>query len=95
MAAISVQVTITYRKEGTQPPIYLAGSFSEPPWQPDEMTYTIEENGEHTFRKDFKVEPNAEIQYKFRIGPGDWWVLDEDAPIGMILWESAMGSILI
>ncbi|KAF6828607.1 hypothetical protein CMUS01_08513 [Colletotrichum musicola] len=74
-----VSVTITYRQPGTQPPIYVAGSFSDPQWQPLEMQFTTDDAGEHTFYKDVEVPPGSQIQYKFRVGPGDWWVLNEDA----------------
>jgi len=75
-----VSVSITYKKPGTQPPIFVAGSFSEPQWQPQEMQFTTEDGGEHTFHKNIEVPPGSQIQYKFRVGLGDWWVLNEDAP---------------
>ncbi|TID01945.1 hypothetical protein CH35J_004279 [Colletotrichum higginsianum] len=75
-----VSVTITYKKPGTQPPLFVAGSFSDPQWQPQEMLFTTEDGGEHTFHKSIEVPPSSQIQYKFRVGLGDWWVLNEDAP---------------
>jgi hypothetical protein len=77
-----VLVTVEYSKPGTQPPVYLAGSFSEPGWHPEEMEYTTE-GLEHQFHKELLVEEGGNFQYKFRIGPGDWWVLNEDSPTGM------------
>jgi hypothetical protein len=74
----SHKVTVTYAHPGAQPPIYLAGSFSD--WQPEELEYT-KEGDEYIFKKDVVVK-GGEYQYKFRIGPGDWWVLNEDAPTG-------------
>lgn len=72
-------VTVRYSKPGTQPPIYLAGSFSA--WQPEEMQYTTDANNEHEFYKEVEVEPGKEYQYKFRLGHvGDWWILNEDSP---------------
>ena len=44
------------------------------------MDHRTDEHGEHLFRKEFEAEPGSRIVYKFRIGPGDWWVLDENAP---------------
>jgi hypothetical protein len=73
-------VTVRFSKPGFQPPIYLAGSFSE--WQPQEMQYTLNEHNEHQYYKELEVELGKEYQYKFRIGQGDWWVLDEDSQIG-------------
>ncbi|KAI1102849.1 hypothetical protein F4804DRAFT_342938 [Jackrogersella minutella] len=74
-----VPITFTYQKNGTNPPIYVAGSFSNPPWQPQEMDVSIDQHGGHLFTKQVMVDDGSEIQYKFRIGPGDWWALDESA----------------
>lgn len=73
-------VTITYQKPGTKPPIYVAGTFSDPAWQPEEMEYYLNSDGEHVFKKDLQVKPGSKIHYKFRVGDGDWWVLDDDTP---------------
>jgi hypothetical protein len=43
------------------------------------MDYTTDENGEHTFTKVILAEASSKVQYKFRLGLGDWWVLDENA----------------
>ncbi|KAK1691409.1 hypothetical protein BDP55DRAFT_542028 [Colletotrichum godetiae] len=77
-----VSVTITYKQPGTQPPIFVAGSFSNPKWEPQEMDFTTEDGGEHTFYKNIEVRPSTQIEYKFRVGLGDWWVLNETAAIG-------------
>jgi hypothetical protein len=77
-----VFVAVKFCKSGLQPPIYLAGSFSDPEWQPQEMQHTLNENNEHQYYKEVEVESGKEYQYKFRIGQGDWWVLDEDSKIG-------------
>ncbi|KAK3375013.1 hypothetical protein B0H63DRAFT_481576 [Podospora didyma] len=76
-AEVVVPTTITYQKSGTNPPIFVAGTFSDPPWQPQEMNYTTDTGGEHTFKKEVFAKPGSKIQYKFRVGSGDWWVLDE------------------
>jgi hypothetical protein len=80
MASSASTAFITYQKPGTQPPIYVAGTFSDPPWEAHEMEYTTDTNGEHTFQKEVTAEPGSKIQYKFRVGPGDWWVLHEGMP---------------
>ncbi|KAI2470411.1 hypothetical protein F4781DRAFT_421336 [Annulohypoxylon bovei var. microspora] len=74
-----VPITFTYQKNGTGPPVYVAGSFSNPPWQPQEMDVSIDQHGSHIFTKMVMVDDGSEIQYKFRIGSGDWWVLDDNA----------------
>jgi hypothetical protein len=73
-------MTVKYSKPGIQPPIYLAGSFSDPAWHPQEMQYTADENNEYNFHAEVTVEEDKQYQYKFRVGPGDWWMLNEDAP---------------
>ncbi|KAI1374571.1 hypothetical protein F4677DRAFT_447207 [Hypoxylon crocopeplum] len=74
-----VPITFTYQKCGTNPPIYVAGSFSDPPWQPQEMDVSIDQHGGHRFTKQVMVDDGSEVQYKFRIGAGDWWALDDNA----------------
>ncbi|KAL9073031.1 MAG: hypothetical protein Q9157_004904 [Trypethelium eluteriae] len=71
-------VRITYSKKGTQAPVYITTSLSSPPWEPLEMAY--ESKGENLeFSRYFKDVEEGTHQYKFRLGPGDWWVLDENA----------------
>ncbi|KAI1213264.1 uncharacterized protein F4807DRAFT_256777 [Annulohypoxylon truncatum] len=79
MSPRKVPITLTYQKNGTGPPVYVAGSFSDPPWQPQEMDVSIDQHGTHIFTKKVMVDDGTEIQYKFRIGSGDWWVLDDNA----------------
>ncbi|RAL63657.1 hypothetical protein DID88_003700 [Monilinia fructigena] len=74
-------IVIKYSRPGAAPPIYLAGSFPESVWQPQEMEYTNESKDHYVFSKAVEVEEGKEYQYKFRIGDGDWWMSDEDAPI--------------
>lgn len=85
VAIMASVTTIKYFKEGTSPPIFLAGSFSD--WEPQEMEHE-EKDGEHFFYKNIKVDEGKEVQYKFRIGHGDWWVLDETAPVGKLLRQT-------
>lgn len=82
MSHQKVPITFTYKKKDTDPPIYIAGSFSDPPWQPQEMDVAIDQLGGYLFTKQVMVDDGTEIQYKFRIGSGDWWALDESADIG-------------
>lgn len=80
MATTLAPATITYQKPGTKPPIYVAGTFSDPEWQLEEMEYIVDADGEHVFRKEVQGEPGSKIHYKFRIGDGNWWVLNDDTP---------------
>ena len=45
------------------------------------MKHKEKEDGELDFEHEFEAVP-GEYQYKFRLGPGDWWVLDETKPTG-------------
>jgi hypothetical protein len=80
MTSTQIPVAITFHRPGTQPPLYIAGTFSNPPWQPHEMDHTVREDGEYDFKKEVYGEPGSTIHYKFRIGDGDWWVLNDDGP---------------
>jgi hypothetical protein len=75
-------ISVKFSKPGTQPPVYVAGSFSDPAWQPQEMQHTIDESNEYEYHKDVQVEDGKDYQYKFRIGEGDWWILNENSPTG-------------
>lgn len=87
MAPNRVPVTVKFSKPGVQPPVYLAGSFSDPAWQPQEMQHTTE-SAEYMYKKEVEVEEGKEYQYKFRIGEGDWWVVDDNSQIGMYIMSS-------
>ncbi|KAL1305869.1 hypothetical protein AAFC00_004019 [Neodothiora populina] len=71
------KVKISYSSPGLQPPVFIAGSLGDEPWRPIEMDCKRDDySGELNFWKEFDLE-EGEYQYKFRLGPGDWWVLDE------------------
>lgn len=76
-------IVITYRKAGTKPPVFVAGTFSDPAWQPYEMSVSSDASGELSFEKFVTVEAGTELQYKFRLGNGDWWVCDDSVTKGM------------
>ncbi|KAI0128827.1 hypothetical protein BJ170DRAFT_682616 [Xylariales sp. AK1849] len=77
-------VTFTYKKPGTEPPVFIAGTFAglngtTSNWEPIEMICTKDEDGEYLFARFMLLWQDSVVQYKFRLGDGDWWVLDEDA----------------
>ncbi|KAI1426238.1 hypothetical protein F5Y12DRAFT_301628 [Xylaria sp. FL1777] len=74
-----VPVTFTFHRRGVHPPLFVAGSFSNPPWQPQKMDASIDQHGDYIFTKRAMVDECSEIQYKFRHASGDWWALDPDA----------------
>jgi hypothetical protein len=78
-AEMAHKVTITYSSAGLQPPVYITTSLSDPQWELLEMGCSEEPSGEWEFSKTFSA-AEGEYQYKFRLGPGDWWVCDESKP---------------
>ncbi|KAI0816344.1 hypothetical protein GGR55DRAFT_685946 [Xylaria sp. FL0064] len=74
-----VPVTFTFHRRGVHPPLFVAGSFTNPPWQALEMDASIDQHGDYIFTKQAMVDERSEIQYKFRHASGDWWALDPDA----------------
>ncbi|OAL40256.1 hypothetical protein AYO20_00676 [Fonsecaea nubica] len=75
-----VSTTITFKQDNLQPPVYVAGAFTG--WSPIEMSFeTTESDGspQNVFSYKADLEP-GDYQYKFKLGPGDWWVLDESSP---------------
>ncbi|KAK4985609.1 hypothetical protein LTR50_005874 [Elasticomyces elasticus] len=69
-------VRITYSHPGTRPPVYIVTSLSKPQWDVLEMS-SRSKGEEFEFYYDFDGVEEGEYQYKFRLGPGDWWVLDQ------------------
>jgi 1,4-alpha-glucan branching enzyme len=77
-----VSTVITFTKADVQPPVYIAGGFTD--WSPMEMQCESTQSGQNKFTHTTELQP-GEHQYKFRLGPGDWWVLDESAPTGQYI----------
>ena len=90
MADLRVPITITFSKPGVQPPVYVAGTFSDPPWQSQEMGYTVDEQNNYIFHKEVRAEGGINYQYKFHIGDGDWWMVNEDVPTGTTYKRSSI-----
>lgn len=73
------KVTITYAAPGLRAPVYITTSLSDPAWDIIEMAHVRTPHGDLLFHIDFDA-TEGEYQYKFRLGPGDWWVCDESKP---------------
>jgi len=74
-------VRLSYSNHGLQSPVYVVTSLSDPQWQPIEMQTKQKDDGQFEFYKDFEAEEGPH-QYKFRLGPGDWWTVDETKQTG-------------
>jgi hypothetical protein len=72
-------VIVEYSSAALQPPVYIFTSLSDPQWDAVEMQAEKGSDGQYRFSKTFDAEA-GEYQYKFRLGPGDWWVYDEGRP---------------
>ena len=77
-------LTITLARNDLNPPIFIAGSFTSIPWEPEEMEISAIKDGdaENKFHKTFDITPGT-YHYKFRLGYGDWWICDEQSTIGI------------
>ncbi|KAK5743085.1 hypothetical protein LTR17_002845 [Elasticomyces elasticus] len=78
-ATMKSPATVEYTSKGLQPPVYVFTSLSDPQWEPLELDHEKQAGGENRFYKTFLAD-EGEYQYKFRLGPGDWWALDESKP---------------
>nr|POF05942.1 hypothetical protein CFP56_53329 [Quercus suber] len=77
--AMKHPVTIEYASPGLKPPVYIFTDLSEPQWEAVEMKAAQDLHGVYRFIQEFQVEA-GEYQYKFRLGPGEWWALDPAKP---------------
>ncbi|KAK1073073.1 hypothetical protein LTR12_013138 [Friedmanniomyces endolithicus] len=78
-AIMTYPATVKYTSKGLQPPVYIFTSLSDPQWEAVEMDHEILADGENGFSKTFMAD-EGEYQYKFRLGPGEWWALDDTKP---------------
>ncbi|OAL70464.1 hypothetical protein A7D00_5430 [Trichophyton violaceum] len=89
--AVKRTVTIAIRRPSTTPAVFVAACFTEPTWEPVELTPqllsskdapTTEDSStqveEYEFSKKFEL-PEGKYQYKFRLGTDeDSWFCDND-----------------
>ncbi|PNY26612.1 Uncharacterized protein TCAP_03464 [Tolypocladium capitatum] len=74
-------VTLSFRRPGVQPPVFVAGSFSDPAWQPRQMHCLEDGTGENHFTAQVSVHAGREYRFKFKVGESNDWVLDEHGSI--------------
>lgn len=73
---------ISFSPKGAKPPVFIAGTFTNPPWQQLEMqSIELENSGEYRHEIRLDIPKGQDYQYKFRLGKGDWWDLNEEEPI--------------
>lgn len=96
--AVKRTVTIAIRRPSTTPAVFVAACFTEPAWEPVELTPqllsskdapTTEDSStqveEYEFSKEFEL-PEGKYQYKFRLGTDeDSWFCDNDVETGKSL----------
>lgn len=89
MSSRTHPVTITFAGHNLHPPVFVAGSFTQPKWRPEAMESVLPEERQrdyglhHVYSKDFDI-PEGRYHYKFRLGHGDWWVCDETIETGKV-----------
>lgn len=85
-------ITISIRRLTDTPAIFLAGSFSDPTWEPLELSVkpveTVKDDGktkttEYIFSRDL-VLPEGQYQYKFREGSDGQWFYDDTVKTGRV-----------
>jgi len=52
------------------------------------MEWMTDDDGEYIFVKAYVVDSKTEVQFKFRVGYGNWWVLCEEYPTSMLYTKS-------
>lgn len=83
----SISISITRQSDS---PVYVAGTFSDPSWQPLELTAkpldtekaSADAKSVYVFSRDFEL-PEGQYQYKFREGEDGEWFFDDSAEHGM------------
>lgn len=73
---------IEYRATDVEGPVFLAGSFTDPPWTLQQMQRVFNDQRRPIFAASVRIEPGQDYQFKFKLGTGDHWVVDESRPIG-------------
>ena len=79
-------VQIVYPYPEAEPPIFVAGDFTDPPWDPHELNYEKTSTGESRFSRSFNI-TDGEWQYKFRLGSNsseEQWICDNNTETGKI-----------
>ena len=92
-------VRISLRNTGIKPPVYLASSFTDPPWHPVELKHRprsqekdTELSSELEFYGIYNV-PEGNHHYKFRLGDGDWWVCNDSSETSKPVKRKDKGSL--
>ena len=77
MALDKESVTIAINRSTDSTPVFVAGTFSEPHWEPFELSAKrIPSSTEFVFSHDFEVSP-GQYHYHFREGAGGAWFHDD------------------
>ncbi|RKF57036.1 putative pt repeat family protein [Erysiphe neolycopersici] len=73
---------IRYSSKEAKSPVYIAGTFTNPPWQLIEMdSLGLETSDESKFEIRLDLAKGQDYEYKFRIGRDDHWILNDEEPI--------------
>mgnify|MGYP001075170193 CR=1 FL=1 len=83
-------ISITIRRQSDSP-VYVAGTFSDPSWEPFELTAKPLDSGkafadgksEYLFSREFEL-PEGQYEYRFREGKDGDWFVDDGAEHGKL-----------
>jgi hypothetical protein len=83
-------VTISIHRPSDTPSVFIAGTFSDPAWEPLELTPKVAEAAEedsdnksagYVFSREFQI-PQGKYQYRFRLDEADSWFHDDKTETG-------------
>ncbi|POS85825.1 hypothetical protein EPUL_003365 [Erysiphe pulchra] len=73
---------IRYSSKDAKSPVYIAGTFTNPPWQLLKMKSLEPETSiESKFEIRLDLAKGQDYEYKFRVGRDEHWILNEEEPI--------------
>lgn len=93
-------VTISVHRPSDTPSVFVAGTFSDPAWEPLELTPkpavpsgedSADSAAGYVFSRELKIPP-GKYQYRFRLDSPDSWFHDEKAETGRWLPPAVASS---
>lgn len=74
--------TIEFSLPGTRPPVFIAGTYTDPKWKLIEMKYKeLQDSDDYQFWVELDLSKGQEYQYKFRVGENDWILNEEETTV--------------
>lgn len=77
-----IRATITFHGQPVESSIFVAGTFTHPAWDLQEMDCNTLDGTDAYFTKDIVTEQGREYYYRFKLGREGEWTVDGTKPIG-------------